>query len=1042
MECKKVPVWNVDWDEIQDVLGDKALQFYGSRRNINLKDIFVSGDIVDEFIDPEWCAGDTPAERKQELSDDDPVSCYDYIQYGGCIDDDGVPEIYFSNLFGWNPEDAELLEGKNKDYTNKFPTVPIYTAGNILAKYYIDHDAEYPLDKGFYNSSYYRDTPEEFLQTYGISSKVKVDYNGTLPDNVDFRLKVTMVLGTDYLDQDKYYYTKAANVTDSDITNFIPGAIIAAPVSIDIITEGAGEELFYYLWGKLEPKLVKLAKGIVESAAVEGLGALSGAALLMYLALRAAVNQAEFYFDVGRTLLQPNIKNGDKFWNIISGGNYNNYDVRESSILFNHNVFKNTTNQTEWFAKNGAKETDIINYNSLDLNKWFNFEVRPRGTNFDPITLPPTTMYIVEIIPVNNCKVSTNPTKPHVISFFAHPDKYIKPEYDVIPSGRICSFATTRLKNAIYADHIYLLDRELSGSFDKYHNIVINTGNYKNNETTIHLPYIGTDIIEPANKLTANYGGKYEVLFMKDINPREQQLVFNHSFIDRGYGNDAYDIIKKYWEIPSNWINAGGAIYRKDSSDTMVTQYLPGFVGMINWHALFRFDIEIVNGTSGKAYVDVTGLFEAKLCKDKYQWTGILNNNPHVIDLPLGEYPDGVTRIGNRFYFDGVGTFTLFFKGIANNATDRTLKIGGDSVFNRGISTVKLKRISPLDPLDKDRAVPMFNKVIDLGSCGDNARAIHLLVARSIANNTFTFSIGQFYVGQGLTVPVTVDWGDGTITNHDVWLATDISHTYGEIPMFTNVLIKIKIGAYAITQSNAAIVPYFKCNEPALIDFADYSSLLVNSSLNFSYSGLRSASIIDTYTDITSAYRRIDGTALDGASSGGGLIGNEWYIPMLSKFVRLKELRINNTKIANDLYYIGGVSDYIDISNTPIAGDLSELSSVGGTIIANNTKVDRYSGVPKMYCRNIYWQDSDPLMNVNALNNLCRDLYNSSLRGGTLYIASNNPQIIDEEVLWFIFQLVHQAAWVVVYNGYYITTANEQNYLQGGKDDYIYTHNP
>ena len=80
-------------------------------------------------------------------------------------------------------------------------------------------------------------------------------------------------------------------------------------------------------------------------------------------------------------------------------------------------------------------------------------------------------------------------------------------------------------------------------------------------------------------------------------------------------------------------------------------------------------------------------------------------------------------------------------------------------------------------------------------------------------------------------------------------------------------------------------------------------------------------------------------------------------------------------------------------------------------------------------------------MNLSNLEFLIRDIYDSSVVGGQLFIAGTNPKIEDEQVLYYIFKLVHESEWVVIYNGYYITAANRDNYLQSGQDDYLYTHN-
>jgi hypothetical protein len=1056
MVCRKVPIRNVSFSDspittdlsIQSVLGDITnVPEYSKTRNINLKDTFLSPIINSNHIDSAWCPGNNDAERLVNLSIDDPMEAYNWIQYGGCEED--YPEIYFSNLKGWNPNDIELLEGGEIDYTNSFPAVALYPDGTSINSYYTNTDSLFPGSKNQYSAAYYRTDGNEFLQKYGVSAKVKVDtvIPGALPDNINFKLKITMVLGSDYLDQNKFYYSRPATIENESpfAINWLIPTIPATGAGI--AAAGSNTVLWDSLVGDLVPVLQEIAVNIgIDGILGSGVAYLAGAAIAEYIILRAGIELADVIYDTLQNVAQTKIKEGDKYWTLFSGGNYNNYDIRESSLAFNHDIFKILNNQVEIFAKNGVYNTNIINYNTLDLNKWFNFDSRPRGANFDKITLPPQTMYIVEIVPISNCKISSNPSKPHIISFFAHPDKYVAPRFDVIPSNTVCGQAMLKLQDAIYADHIYLQDKEVDNLFDPYRNIVINTANYKNNETSLYFPYTGEDIIQIASTLSGGNGGKYDVLFMKDIVDREQQLVYNSSFIDRGYGDDDYNVVKKYWNLDTNWKYSGGAIYKANSTDTLVTQLLPGFVGTMNWDAVFKFDIEIVNSTNGQAYLDITAMFYPKLCDDKYNGGGVnILKNPKAITIPVGSYPAGVSLVGNRIYFNGTGKYTIFLQGINNNNTDRTLKLGGTSTFNGGISDVKLKRLSALDPLDANRAVPMYNESIIIGGCPNITNTIMLLLKRELSLHSLAFTIGNFQYGSvNQFVDITVNWGDGTTNDYHITTGTQmVSHYYNTtLEMFSSYLVKITINGYVVA-SGAPIVPYFQCNSPYLLDFADYSAVLPGCELDFSYTSLLSSSIIDNITGVEGVYERIAGTAPDGSySGGGGLFGGEWYVPILSKFLAIKSLKINNTSISNDLYYLGGVTEYIDISNTNITGDLSELSLVSNTIIASNSKVNSYSSVPKMHCKNIWWQDTTPIMTVIDLHNLCRDLYNSSITGGRLFIASNNPKIIDEEILWFIFQLVHEFDWIVVYNGYYVTTANQENYLQTGTDDYIYTHNP
>lgn len=1018
MACKKVPIWNVDQDAINDVLGDTNIKVYTGNRNIDFSNVFASPEIVASYIDPDWCAGNNDAERLSELSVVDPISAYDYIEYGGC--DEALPEIYFSDLRGWGVDDVNVIGENPDDFIGTFPIVPLYPDPNMFTPYYNNVPAQYPGDpNAYYAGAYFRDVAE-YLQKYGASSKVKVDDTNPLPDNVNFKLKITIVLADDYLTDDTYFYPHVDTTGITPEFRISPAAMAAGPT---------GAVLLDYFAGPLNTFLLS-----IKLTWLKYLGQVGLTAGIMYIAMRLCVFLADIIYDAVTEANLNLIENGWKVWRLTTGGNYNNYDIRESSTLFNRGVYKTSLNPTtEVISKNGSYFSQDYNYNSLNLDEWFNFETRQKGNSFDKMSPPPATLYIVEIVPVSNCKVSANPKRPHVIGFVAVPDKYTPPNFDVIPGGRICKQFIVKLQDAAHADFIYMQDLERpDGLFESYDNIVFNTANYKTNEYSIYVPPTGEDIILKNIWLTQHIG-RYDVLFMKEVGEREQQLIFNKTCIDRGYGDDPYNTVKKYWDLGTNWISSGGAFYRKDSVDTQITQYLPGFVGTVNWDALFKFDIEIVNSTAGKAYLNLTGLFHEKLCEGAYVNGGDNPKNVRVTTLALANYPTGVTLSNWRVYFNGNGKYTIFIQGGNNKLIDRILKLGATTDFNGGISTVTLQRQSPYSPTLPVRAVPMYSEIIDLQDC-NLPSYVYLLVdgtnpaAASITLNT----IGTL----GAWGSTLIDWGDGSPVENV--LSNLFNHSYVVNGSITKYLIKIGLPGGLFPAD--VVYHSLTVNNAALIDFADYFGKYEGGTVNLSGCNLVSSSIIDLYTTIYTASNYIPGFAPDGTHSLY-FNGEYSYVPIISRFVGVKKLEIQNNPISNDIEYLGNVSEYIDISNTSISGDLSELSTITDTIKANNCKIYKYTNIVKMRCKNIWWQDSSPLMGISSLNDLCRDLYNSSLMGGKLWIASTNPKITDEQILWYIFQLVHEFDWIVVYNGYYITTANEQNYLQTGEDDYIYTDN-
>ena len=166
MTLVRVPKDNVTLEKVQEVLKDfTSIPDITHSRNVDASLVFKSPNIEASFIDPDWCAGDTEETRKIELSVDNPISCYDYINYGG--EKTMETEIYFSNLMSWDVGSVDMIEGAEKDFTSKYPAIPFYPNSSVLSGFYTNQDSLYPGDpNGRYAKSFYRETAAEFLQKY------------------------------------------------------------------------------------------------------------------------------------------------------------------------------------------------------------------------------------------------------------------------------------------------------------------------------------------------------------------------------------------------------------------------------------------------------------------------------------------------------------------------------------------------------------------------------------------------------------------------------------------------------------------------------------------------------------------------------------------------------------------------------------------------------------------------------------------------------------------------------------------------------------
>jgi len=330
-----------------------------------------------------------------------------------------------------------------------------------------------------------------------------------------------------------------------------------------------------------------------------------------------------------------------------------------------------------------------------------------------------------------------------------------------------------------------------------------------------------------------------------------------------------------------------------------------------------------------------------------------------------------------------------------------------------------------MDPGNKgiERAVPLYSELVQVyNDYEDTILKLWFeakdasLFGESNQNNTIDLSIGSF------SIPVNIE------------MQTEI----GAITYYNNVTDILNISHKYFSNGIKPIIIRIK---PILTEIDNYtfSSLQINSftcnNSNLYGVDTEQAIFLDAIIDLSNCNlgkKFLTRTRNDGSVSNRSVHNN-------NSFWGVSELNISdNPTLDVDISEFNTIKHKLYANNTPLQGDLASISVISELELIN-TNVYFYSSVPYIRCLNIKWYNSNTNILVNSLNDLIRDLYEGSLNNGTLYIAGDNPDIEDEQILYYIFKLVHDRFWTIIYNGYYVTSENEANYLQTGEDNYIYT---
>lgn len=1032
--CFKVPIYNVSPVDspnvkdksVQTVLGDYSLvQSYENNRNIDLSKLFISPNIVPRYIDPEWCEGDDDAERFDELSIDDPISCYDYIQYGGC--EEAIPEIYFSNIIDRRSSDHAA------HYVDSDTVLNIYMIPDELAiKAYYSESVPTSQDSptGYFREVLYRDTEEPQLGDNSLRVKVGVDNLGGAASSITFNIKITGYLAGERVEENKF------NFNDTEGNKWLlPVLIGSAPVAAlgtnaAIQAAAAGGQYLDYLVGPNSPVYKAFTK-VSDAAVATSESSVAGALLVelsIILAVILVIDRIWKIFGADASIEYPDHIDGA--YKLTTGGLYNRFDVRESTVDFkvgnpSSNVY--STNETytikdEVFTSANYNITIPADKFPSNNNDYIVLDFTAIGNQFDAITPLPGVFFVVELQAVSGCVLSE--TKHVVFTTTIFPDKITPPGFDIQPRT-IYKNSSVTLFNALYCDYVagrdmtpdYLFNWEIFGGglFPYFYNFCINGNSNEGGAFDFYSDYTGVNVLGTGDSvfhISPTIEENYEGLFMLE-QERYSQSIWNYTFINRNDNfNEQYQDVITYWNFDTDdWQIRGGGLRRVGTGTTEVYQE-DVIQRSVNWPGMYYIDINIQDNTGGAFYINCDNTFDGQLYNAKSNDL----TNPNVTTV------SGVSRGDNKIYFNTNGNFKIVLKAL-QSVTGR-FTIGSDVGFNGYITHLKAHRMHPKDDSVK-RGLTLaripITLINDYNWIDNHIKLYHWYDDRRRKRLDITLRLEP--IGAITRIfKVCWQWDESKGTTDKERLANNtwesITVYAGLMPVTTftheyvvpNVMREVRVMATDPTNPlGYTNIPYLEVHSTDVYAMKSDTNILHGATVDLSGCNIGAAPF-ETLQDYTS-------------------------------FNNIANLDISyNTKLNVETLYLYGITNKLIAHHTLIYGDLGNIYAKD-TIELHNTNVNYYSSNKAIYCKNIKWYDITHPMSVFSLDKLVRDLWESTIMNGTLYIYGTNPDITDAQVLWWIFQLAHERDWIVMYNGYYVTTGDEGNYLTGLNDYYIYTTN-
>src|SRR5574344_135932 len=269
------------------------------------------------------------------------------------------------------------------------------------------------------------------------------------------------------------------------------------------------------------------------------------------------------------------------------GRKYQQHEGKETKLITQDGESKGYTlnsfnSGTTWSENNLF--TRFPNQASGLPDKYLNWDFNPKSYQYDLDTPPPTIEYLVELVPVRNCKLTVY--KPTAFVVRVVPDKFLAPKFEAITSvvgakgKELYRNTTITFKNARYCDFIFMEDTTKDGEddafnlwgllgdlFTKYNHAVINTdgniGYLFNNFSYLDgrdITIAGGNLMVTKNNGITSWFPKdyYNVNFMKEASP---SIIYNQYFRTE-YNSDISSRLtglRQFWKTNEFVSISGGA---------------------------------------------------------------------------------------------------------------------------------------------------------------------------------------------------------------------------------------------------------------------------------------------------------------------------------------------------------------------------------------------------------------------------------------------------------------------------------------------------
>lgn len=1080
MTFKRVPIYNVTIEQIRDVLNDLNLPSYSKTRNISGAPVFTSPNIHADYIDPNWCDGNTNETRQIELSTTKPISFYDYLNYGGEEGEPVIPEIYFSSIIGkgfssdfgnieclpTTPEGLQFLldGGDPENPIELIPAIIIPPDLTIADTYISESITESRMLVDSMQSPMLRKGADNALNISDLGVKVGLDYpNGEATRNAKFAYKISLSYGDLPREMpvtviENIGGTNTLVVKLKKLWFLIPigaGGIIAYNLP-DIIAAIRNDRFWDYMRGHLQKTWTHIkdafkwlgdkAKSIIDSGSTL-IDKYWLADILAELAvITVIVLTIERIYSWSQVNIASRVKEGIYQYKNMVEGMYTFNDIKDTKYQIG---FGKLYVGTDDFVSNFISTDETLHEHIVPLNasifpaddeettilthkNYANFKFFPKCTQYDLMTPPPVITFTIELVAIENCVLSS--TKPTAFTVSIAPDKYSVPIFDIItPSGRASVmkrdvYINSHLifENVKFVDFIALLDLDINGffSFDHYRNRYINTDGNQGQGNNRYFPVYTNNIECSGGEAFQGIGypepSNYDALFMQEA---QGNLLYNPTFrLERLSDNPDSDtyILKKYWNYDSSWQIRDGAIYRDNSSNLVdgIWQSVPKLKQPLHTSVGQFYFIEIeFTAISGTLSIDLLGTFDGGIC----DW---LNSDIYYGGirsfLRLEDYPSGVTLDEglDRLILTGSNNTTRYKLMVkVGYITAKIFRIIPSEDYTGMIKYVSLQYI-PNDKLSRAPVISFDSIIPEFGVDVSTRNAVNVIT-----------EYGQ--------KRLQLRWMGGYLSSKTITLIFAIIEP-------TTVHIKFTPNENEVSNYTTTIT--WKGNSIDTLNDMSYQEYDIQHTFLFSgdytvtiknsMSELNTESLIlfETFTcnDIhLLSYKDPSGLMANGSVdlSNSGIDKVIAYPPFLDNFgTPLYSLNINNTLVRGNCDNLVVVTDYLDISHTPITGDLSSLFNIAH-VNASYTDIKTSFASSIIGGNNgdktIIWKNCG--MNVQQLYNLIHSIDLSNIESTTniclLDIKGNNPPITDQDMLDTIFMLKDQLPpdstgreWNVLYN--------------------------